>query len=151
MTTPDKAHALGPADPNEPMTATVIVRPHRPAPSESEIEAQALKPVADRAYLPRKAADAPHEAAPADLEAVGTFARRHGLNVVESNPALRRVVLSGKASDFESAFGVRLQRFQGETAAFRGTADEVRLPPELHPVVECVLGLDDRPAARPHS
>ncbi|MDR3622724.1 MAG: protease pro-enzyme activation domain-containing protein [Paludisphaera borealis] len=149
MTTPIESHAIGPADPDKPMTVTVIVRPRRPAPSEAEIEAQAMTPIAERTYLARGAVADAHGADPVELEAVGAFARRHGLNVVESDAARRRVVLTGRAADCASAFGVTLHRFHGPTAEYCGTTDEVNVPTELQSIVECVLGLDDRPAAQP--
>ena len=129
MTTPTEAHAIGPADPDEPMTVTVTVRPRHPGPSDAEIEALALTPIAGRTYPSREAFAEAHGADPADLEAVEAFARRHGLNVAESDAARRRVVLTGRAADFASAFGVTLRRFRGPSGEFRGTTDEIRLPP----------------------
>jgi kumamolisin len=151
MTTPTEAHAIGPVDPAEPLTLTVTLRPRNPEPSDAEIEARALTPIAERAYPDREAFAEAHGADPADLEAVESFARRHGLNVAESDAARRRVVLTGRAADFASAFGVTLRRFRGPAGEFRGTTDEIRVPPELHPAVEAVLGLDDRPAAKPRA
>jgi kumamolisin len=143
------AHAMGPTDPDEPMTVTVTVRPRNPELSDAEIEARALTPISERAYSNRETFAEEHGADPADLEAVGAFARRHGLHVADSNAARRQVVLTGRAADFSQAFGVTLGRFRGPAGEFRGTSDEIRIPPELHPVVESVLGLDDRPAAQP--
>jgi kumamolisin len=149
MTTPDEVHAIGPADPDEPMTVTVTVRPRQAGPSDAEIEARALTPIAERAYPGREAFAQAHGADPAALVAVEAFARRHGLGVAESDAARRRVVLTGRAADFAAAFGVTLRRYRGPDGEYRGTDDEARLPAELHPIVEAVLGLDDRPAAEP--
>ena len=149
MTTPSEAHALGPSDPDEPMTVTLTIRPRHPGPTDAELEAQASTPIAGRAYPSREAFAQAHGADPADLQKVEAFARRHGLNVAESDAARRRVVLTGRAADFASAFGVTLLRFRGPAGDYRGTTGEVRVPPGLHPAVEAILGLDDRPAARP--
>jgi kumamolisin len=138
---------IGPADPDEPLTVTVTVRPRNSELSDAQVEARALTPISERAYPGREtfAAD------PADLVAIESFARRHGLHVAESNAALRRVVLTGRTSDFASAFGVTLRRFQGPAGEYRGTNDEIRIPPELQSRVESILGLDDRPAAHPRT
>jgi len=143
----NETHAIGPADPEEPLTVTITVRPRRSELSDAQVEAQAMTPISERAYPSREAPAAD----PADLVAIESFARRHGLHVAESNGTLRRVVLTGRASDFASAFSVRLRRFQGPAGEYRGTTDEIRIPPELQSTVESVLGLDDRPAAHPHS
>lgn len=151
MTTPTEAHAIGPADPEATMTVTVIVRPRHPAPSDAEIEARALTPIADRTDPGREASAAAQGADPADLEAVEAFARRHGLDVAGSDAARRQVILTGRAADFASAFGVALRRFRAPAGEFLGTTDEIRVPPELGPAVESVLGLDNRPAAQPRT
>ena len=150
MTRRIEAHALGPVDPEEPMTVTVTLRPRHPGPTDAELEAMASKPISERTYVSREAFAQAHGADPADIEAVEAFARRHGLSVTESDAGRRQVVLSGRAADFASAFGVMLQRFRGADGDYRGTTGEVRLPPELQSAVEAVLGLDDRPAAQPH-
>jgi len=149
MTTQSEAHAIGPVDPEEPMTVTVTVRPKHPAPSDAELEAMASTPIAGRTYPSREAFARAHGADPADIATVEAFAHRHGLSVAESDAGRRQVVLTGRAADFASAFGVTLRRFRGPAGDYRGTTGEVRLPAELRPVVEAVLGLDDRPAARP--
>jgi kumamolisin len=53
-------------------------------------------------------------------------------------------------AQFNAAFGVDLQRFEYEGGSYRGRVGAVQLPDELQGVVEAVLGLDDRPAAKPH-
>jgi kumamolisin len=149
MIAPPEPRVIGPVDPDEPMTVTVIVRRRHLAPTESEIEAQALKPISERKYPTREVFATDLGADSSDLETVAAFARHHGLNVSESDPARRQVILSGRASSFALAFGVMLQRFHGPSGEYRGTTDEIRIPSELHPAVESILGLDDRPAARP--
>jgi kumamolisin len=149
MSTPETPRVVGPADPDEPMTVTLIVRPRRPAPSEAEIEAEAMKPVAERSYAARDAEGGGRGADPADMEAAESFARRHSLRVAESDAARRCVVLTGRAADFGAAFGVDLKRFQGAAGEYRGVDRDVPIPHELRPAVESILGLDDRPAAQP--
>jgi kumamolisin len=59
-------------------------------------------------------------------------------------------MLAGKVADFESAFGVTLERFEHPGGTFRSHAQAVHVPPDLEPIVEAVLGLSTRPAAKPH-
>ena len=67
-----------------------------------------------------------------------------------STPARRTVVLSGTVAQFNAAFGVDLQRFEHPGGSYRGRTGNVHLPDELAGRVEAVLGLDDRPVAKPH-
>ena len=53
-------------------------------------------------------------------------------------------------AQFNAAFGVDLQRFEYEGGSYRGRVGAIQLPDELQGVVEAVLGLDDRPVAKPH-
>ena len=90
-------------------------------------------------------------AAPADVDAVETFARAAGLAIIESLPAQRRIVVSGTVAALSSAFGVHLQNYAAEGgAAFRCRSGAVHVPEALAEIVEGVFGLDDRAQARPH-
>jgi kumamolisin len=88
-------------------------------------------------------------AAPGDVAAVERFAGRYGLEVIEVDPPGRRVRLRGSASAMNEAFGVSLERFDHPEGAYRGYGGALQLPAELHGAVVAVLGLDDRPQARP--
>jgi len=59
-------------------------------------------------------------------------------------------VLSGTVAQFNEAFGIDLQRFEHSSGSYRGWSGPIYLPEELHGIVESVLGLDNRPQARPH-
>ena len=85
----------------------------------------------------------------ADVAAVRTFANAHRLTVVEEDLARRTLVLEGTVADFETAFGVELQRYEYPGGAYRGRVGPIYVPAELDGVVQAVLGLDDRPQARP--
>ena len=90
-------------------------------------------------------------AAPDDIDAVEAFARAAGLAVVESQPAQRRIVVSGTVAALGSAFGVHLQNYATEGGQpFRCRSGAVHVPATLAGIVEGVFGLDDRPQARPH-
>jgi kumamolisin len=77
------------------------------------------------------------------------FARDHKLSVVAIEPARRLVRLSGTAAQFQTAFQTQLGQYDDGKQTFRGRSGALKLPLELHPIVESVLGLDSRPAAEP--
>jgi len=143
------SRAIGPAAPDERITATLIVRRKAalPAAGAAETLGQAARPA--RQPIPRADFAARYGADPADLAAVEAFARGHDLEVTASDAARRSVTLDGTVQAFASAFGVELQLFQHDGGTYRGFSGPIHLPAELAGVVEAVLGLDDRAVARP--
>ena len=90
-------------------------------------------------------------ASPADMDAVETFAKAAGLTITDSQPAQRRIAVSGTVAALSSAFGVRLQDYASEDGTpFRCRSGAVHVPEALAGIIEGVFGLDDRPQARPH-
>ncbi len=143
------AHAVAKADPAERLEVSVILR-HR---AGDALRAKVSKLVAGDRSEPRvKREDfARHYGAPPeDMEAVAKFAAAHHLAVVQSSVVRRTVVLSGTVAAFNEAFGVDLQHFEHPGGSYRGRTGPVHVPDELKDAVEAVLGLDNRPAARPH-
>lgn len=62
----------------------------------------------------------------------------------------RSVMLRGTVSDFEEAVKVKMSGYQDVNGhIFRGRSGGIKIPKELHGIVEGVFGLDDRPLARP--
>src|SRR6266850_687268 len=84
-----------------------------------------------------------------DFKLVQEFAKEHGLSIVAAEPAKRLIKLGGTAAQFEAAFQTKLAHYHDGRRTFRGRSGALRLPVDLHPVVESVLGLDSRPAAQP--
>jgi kumamolisin len=144
------AKAVGPAHANEFITVTVKVRSRDEKGAEAGLEKMAALAVTKRQHVRREAFAETHGADPADLKKVEDYARGKGLSVVESSAAKRRVVLAGKVSDFEAAFGVKLERFEHPGGTFRSYSTPVHVPSDLLPVVEAILGLSNRPVAKPH-
>ncbi len=106
-------HIVGAIDPNEEMTATVIVRRN---PSNKELSSvikglSAQKP-SERKYLSRDELATSYGADPADLAKIEEFVHEYGLNVVEIKPAERRVILEGTMASLSVAFGVYLARYE---------------------------------------
>lgn len=145
------AHPIGPADPNERVEVTVRVRSRSIIPLATVLTAGQGRP-AERRQMSHKEFQQTLGAAPQDLAKVAAFAHEHGLEVVESNPARRSIILAGTVSALSAAFRVNLNKYEladsGRT--FRGRQGAVHIPRELEPIVEGVFGLDNRPQARPH-
>jgi kumamolisin len=72
---------------------------------------------------------------------------------VERHEAARRIVLAGPANAVQKAFEVELGVYEVAQRGFhyRGRKGSVCLPPHLQPMVMAVLGLDNRPVAKPHN
>ena len=79
-----------------------------------------------------------------------TFAEAHGLTVLQEHAARRTVILSGTVAQFSAAFGVQLHQMSYAGGTYRGRTGGIYLPTEWDGVVEAILGLDNRPQARPH-
>jgi len=143
------ALATGKADPTERLEATVIVRGRG---SDRRRDRVAKLATGDRSdpYMSRAEYAAAHGADPADVAALKAFASANGLAVVQEHPGRRSVVLSGTVAQFNAAFDVDLQHFEHDGGSYRGRVGPVHLPEQLNGVVEAVLGMDNRPAARPH-
>jgi len=84
-----------------------------------------------------------------DFKLVKEFASDHGLTVLGIEPAQRLIRLRGTAAQFQAAFQTTLSHYEDGNLRFRGRSGTLKLPVELHTIVESVLGLDDRPQARP--
>lgn len=146
------AKVVGQCDPAERIEVFVMLRRRQQAQFDalmSRIEA------GDPSVTPlsRDALAQDYGAAPDDIEKVKRFASAHGLSVAREDAAARSVVLAGTIEQFQSAFGVQLQHYAPHAAGqaqFRGRSGAITLPEELGGVVQAVLGLDNRPQARPH-
>jgi kumamolisin len=89
-------------------------------------------------------------AAADDVERVTSVLSGLGLSVTSVHPASRRVMVAGTIGELTDAFGtsVRMAQTGGVTHRYREGA--LYLPQPLDGIVEAVLGIDDRPQARPH-
>jgi kumamolisin len=93
-----------------------------------------------------------HGGDPEAIKQVKAFARAFILKVeVDPTSALRRTVqLTGTAADIQKAFGVVLEQKTIDGVQYRVREGGIHLPASLAGMVEAVLGLDNRPQARPH-
>jgi kumamolisin len=143
------SRVLGPAEPGERMEVSVIVRRGAAADMHSRVLALA-RGDRSRPCMSRAEFAGQHSAEAADLAAVRRFAESYGLSVLEEHAARRTVILSGTVAQFSAAFAVQLQHMEHEGGTYRGRTGDIRLPADLSGIVEAVLGLDDRPQAKPH-
>ena len=143
------AQVIGDVHPDERVEVTVRVRP-RPSAMTPAARTLSSQTIGERRYLTRDDLRTTLGADPADIAAVRSFAAEQGLEVIEADPAQRKVVLAGPAQKVSAAFGVTLQRYQYAQGTYRGRTGPVTIPTELRAIVEGVFGLDDRPQAKPH-
>jgi kumamolisin len=102
--------------------------------------------------LSREEFDRKYAASEADFKMLRLFASEYGLSVDESASSLARrtLVLRGTVENLEKAFGVELHEYQRAGNKFHGFTGTVSVPENHVGVVEAVLGLDARFAAKPH-
>jgi kumamolisin len=84
-----------------------------------------------------------------DFKLIEEFAHEHGLSVAAKEPARRLIRLGGTAAQFQAAFQTNLAQYQEGQKTFRGRSGALKLPIELHAIVESILGVDSRTAAQP--
>lgn len=140
------AHVVGPIDANETVQVTLVLR------RRSGSHPISYSSHSDHQYDDRKAYGAAHGAHPNDMKAVEKFAHDHQLTIVERHAESRRIRLSGSATDIQKAFGVSLSHYEVSATGlkYRGRTGSITVPPEIAPVTMAVLGLDNRPVAKPH-
>ncbi|MGF6244034.1 kumamolisin [Paraburkholderia sp. GAS38] len=141
---------VGNCNPAERIQVHVVLRRHAQAQFDAllgKIEAgdPGVKPLSREAFAKE------FGAAAEDIAKVKTFAAQSGLTVVREDPAARTVVLGGTIAQFQSAFEVELQHYQHHAIGqYRGRTGTISVPDNLSGIVTAVLGLDNRPQARPH-
>ena len=142
------AVSLGPADPNERFEVTLVLRYSEAESFEAHVHRAVRGDVDSR--LDRTDFATTFGAHAADIAAVRTFAQRAGLAIVRESVARRTVIVAGTVEQFSAAFGVTLERYEHDNGTYRGRTGAVHLPDELAGIVTAVLGLDNRPQAKPH-
>ena len=143
------SRAVGPADPREQVQVSVLIR-RRGRQALCDRVNRLARGDRSGGHLGREDFGRHFGADPADVAAIRTFAASHGLTVVQEHPERCTVVLSGTVAQLEVAFSVKLQRFEHASGHYRGRQGFIELPVELNGIVEAVLGLDNRPQAKPH-
>jgi kumamolisin len=93
-----------------------------------------------------------HAADPAAVKLVRAFAKEYSLTIAPDTPGPERrtVKLIGTIAAMQKAFGVTLVHKTHDGTTYRVREGSITLPTELIGPVQAVLGLDDRPQAKPH-
>jgi kumamolisin len=146
------AKKIGPADPNEVLDVTIVIR-RRPDGPNLPDHNYFLSP-ARRQRMSEEEFAAKYGASQEDIDKVVAFARSHGLTVVETSAARRMVVVRGTVAQMSAAFAVELARYEHEvqvgrqrrrqTETYRGRDGVVSVPSSLDGIVVGVFGLDNR-------
>src|SRR5712672_179051 len=156
------AKAIGAANPDESLQVTVRLRSRAQAADakaknnaatsnlKSAVESLLKQHAAERQHLTREQFLAQRGALEEDAQAVEAFAHACGLSIVDTNIAKASVTLTGTVADFAKAFNVELRNYDSPSGSYRGRTGPVYIPTELDGIVTAVLGLDNRPQARPH-
>jgi kumamolisin len=131
---------VGETPKDEVITVSVILRPKARAPIP-----QPGNPVLSREQFAES-----YGADPAAIEKVEQFAAANGLTVVEVLPARRTVKVQGTAEALASAFGTTLHQYEHQGRQYRARTGMVHVPQDVEPMIEAVLGLDNRPQAEAH-
>ena len=161
---PSAAKMLGPLDPTETVSVTLVLR-HKPSsPDLPSQEYWKNTPIGQRRFLsPTQYADT-YGASQADLDLVTSFVTSHGMNVLNTHAGRRTVSISGTAALMNAAFGIRLNRYESPRPAqtrrmktgdvttthiHHGYDGSVHIPAELADIVTAVIGLDNRALGGP--
>jgi kumamolisin len=86
---------------------------------------------------------------PASVKLVKSFAKEYGLTAT-NGPGPCIVQVKGTAAAIQKAFGVTLSQVTTDQGTFRVREGVVYVPQSLDGLVLAVLGLDNRPQAKPH-
>jgi kumamolisin len=145
-----RASAPRPVDNHEMIQATVVLR-RRARANIPAIEEFGYRQSNTGNYHTRAEFAVLHGADPADIAAIETFAHDNGLTVSERSAGRRSVVLRGTAANMQKAFGTTLSHYDMPGGgAYRGRTGSITIPANLQGMITAVLGLDNRPIAKPH-
>jgi len=137
----------GPLEDSERIEVTLVTRRRAPLPGGA---------VTGPAMLAREDLERSYGTDPGDHDRVRDVLGRYGLEVTAADPGSRRVKVAGTVAAMSRAFGTSLRRVSSPHPSGRGRVVHryreggLHLPAELDGIVTAVLGLDDRPQARPH-
>jgi kumamolisin len=145
---PQGAQDRGKVEDGTQLSVTVYLRSDPATNPPFDVVEEAAKRPSERRYLSADEATTAFGAANDEIDMVKTFAASHGLAVLRVNQAARSVKLGGTAAALSSAFGVELHRYALGDITYHSHANTVQLPAELAPIVQTVVGLDNKPLGR---
>ena len=125
------ARKIGPADPNQRITVTVVLRRGSAPSAFPSVDKLGATAPMERYHLSREEFAAQHGASPDDISKIEAFAKEYGLQVAEESPDRRSVFLSGTVGAFSKAFSVQLNRYQHAKGTYRCRTGTLQIPAEL--------------------
>jgi kumamolisin len=156
------AKVIGAANPDESLQVTVLLRSRAQAADtsaknnqatdaeKSGVESLLKQRAAERQHLTREQFLAQRGALQEDAHRVEEFAHEYGLSITGTNLAKGSVTLTGTVAHFSKAFNVELLNYQSPAGSYRGRTGALHIPTALDGIITAVLGLDNRPMAKPH-
>lgn len=142
------ASLIGKADGRPRITVTVVLK-RRTEIRDDQLLQHALMRPHERGPVNHSAFAEQYGASDAAIAAITSFAAAHELTVEDVDKKRRVVKLTGLVADMEKAFGTQLDDYAIGRHTFRGRRGPLLLPPSILPHVIAVLGLDNRPVAKP--
>jgi kumamolisin len=140
------AAAPAPLDDSQVITVTVLLRRRAEVPAEL---VEGPQTISTSELGERYGAD------PADAQLVSEVLGSYGLTVTETDLASRRMMVSGTIAAMQAAFGTTLSAVTSPhpdgsgDVQHRYRTGSLSVPAQLSGIITAVLGLDDRPQARP--
>jgi kumamolisin len=146
-----QAKLIRKSDPKLQIKVSIYARQNPAAPGQNRsLDALSASLPRDRKYLSDEEFNSTFGADPADLAKIAAWARTSKLKVLDSNVAMRRVLVQGPIRDISKAFGVELNDYQHpQSGRFRGRVGQIHVPADLSGVVQGVFGLDTRNVGHP--
>ncbi|HEX3514191.1 MAG TPA: S53 family peptidase [Trebonia sp.] len=138
--------ASAPLDDSQVITVTVLLRRRAPVPTEL---VEGPETISTSELGERYGAD------PADAQLVSEVLGSYGLTVTETHLESRRMMVSGTIAAMQAAFGTTLTAVTSPhpdgsgDVQHRYRTGSLSVPARLSGIITAVLGLDDRPQARP--
>jgi kumamolisin len=125
-----------------PITLTLHLRRKQPLLSR-EISAS-------RRFLSHEELEHNHGANFSDVLLVFEFAHHFGLGIQHVHIPSRTIVVTGLAANIARAFRTKIIQCREDGKLFHAPEAPIHVPSELAPVIIGVIGLDNRPKAKPH-
>ena len=151
------ARIVGPVEPNEKMSVTIVLRRRLDGPPTPDIDSFSTIPLGRRRRLPPDEFAAKYGASADDIYQVTEFAKANGLTIVETDAAGRTVIVSGTVAQMSAAFAVDLHLYETTlpqsrtrkrdgvtTETYRGRDGFIHVPAHLVSIIVGVFGLDNR-------
>ncbi len=145
---------LGPADKNEFVIATIVLRRRTDAPPFPDFEYFTKSYPKNHKRLSLDEFAAKYGAHPDDINKIVAFVEKNGLQIIESYPARRTMVVSGTVEQINKAFAITLKRYEHkvvkhrggkpEKESYRGRQGFMHVPVGLAKIIIGVFGLDNR-------